>query len=439
MGACIFNKTVNRLINAKFYRNVLKISQGTIIGQLIAAIAAPVILRLYTPEEYAVLGIYMSLLGITAVPAMLRYESAIPICPDDIKAVNVFFLAQIIAFVISIFCVVLLLVGKGVASIYLHIHKLLPYIWIIPLGMFLSANYLLLVNWSIRQENYQAIAKTKITQSIGMVLFQIALGLAKIGPIGLLLGHVIGQSGGISTLVKPCMKFFRSSVSTVNVKSLTNVLNEYRRFPLFSMPASLLEAIGSNVPILFFASIYSSEVVGWITFVQRIICIPIYMLAGSIAQVYFGELAKARYAEPEMLEVILLRRIKHLAFIGLLFVVVATALGSYFIPIIFGKNWNNASTCLIIMSPMILSAFISSPFGSTLDILQRQDLHLIRDIIRFSIVVISLLLISYFNLQWLQGLIVWSITGTVCSGVYLLMSFIAVRNFRYFNKMTINS
>ena len=57
-------------------------------------------------------------------------------------------------------------------------------------------------------------------------------------------------------------------------------------------------------------------------------------------------------------------------------------LAPFVVPVLFGDRWRPAVLCLELSLPIIVSGFIASPFGATLDVLERQDLHLLRDIIR---------------------------------------------------------
>lgn len=62
---------------------------GTTGAQLLAVLAAPLLTRLYTPEDFGLLAVYASLLGLIAVIASLRYELAIPLPTDDTEAAAV--------------------------------------------------------------------------------------------------------------------------------------------------------------------------------------------------------------------------------------------------------------------------------------------------------------------------------------------------------------
>jgi O-antigen/teichoic acid export membrane protein len=65
------------LPKSRFARNVAVVSAGSAVGQGLLIVSAPVLTRLYTPADFGVLAVYVSILSILAVAATLRYEMAI--------------------------------------------------------------------------------------------------------------------------------------------------------------------------------------------------------------------------------------------------------------------------------------------------------------------------------------------------------------------------
>ena len=76
---------------------------------------------------------------------------------------------------------------------------------------------------------------------------------------------------------------------------------------------------------------------------------------------------------------------------------------------------------------MMLFSFISGPFGCILDILQRQDLHLIRELCRVALLVFSLGATYLFETNWIIGLSLFSCAAVISSSLYLGASLIAIR------------
>ncbi len=59
---------------SEFSRNVLTLITGTSIAQAIPIAISPILTRLYTPEDFGVLALYIAIFSIISVIATLRYE-----------------------------------------------------------------------------------------------------------------------------------------------------------------------------------------------------------------------------------------------------------------------------------------------------------------------------------------------------------------------------
>jgi len=66
-----------------FVRSVSVLVGGTAGAQILLVLAAPLLTRLYTPEDFGLLAVYASLLALIGVISSLRYELAIPLPEDD--------------------------------------------------------------------------------------------------------------------------------------------------------------------------------------------------------------------------------------------------------------------------------------------------------------------------------------------------------------------
>ena len=76
------------LPQGSFARGAIVLSSGSAGAQLLLVLAAPILTRLYTPEDFGLLAIYTSLLALAGVISSLRYELAIPLPKEDEEAAN---------------------------------------------------------------------------------------------------------------------------------------------------------------------------------------------------------------------------------------------------------------------------------------------------------------------------------------------------------------
>ena len=71
------------LASQRFVKSVGLLAGGTVIGNAILVLVLPILTRLYGPDAFGMLGVYMSLLDVLAVAACLRLDLATPLPTAD--------------------------------------------------------------------------------------------------------------------------------------------------------------------------------------------------------------------------------------------------------------------------------------------------------------------------------------------------------------------
>lgn len=413
--------------SSSFARSVALLTSATAIGQGLIVLAAPVLTRLYSPDNFGALGVYASILGIVSVIASLRYEQAIPLPGDDRVAINILVVALLVVVGVTLATsVATYFLGAKIAT-WASIPDLKSIKYLVPMGVFLVGVFQVLNYWAVRQKAFGQIARTTLLQGGGSVTTQLALGTFGVGALGLIVGQVVGQAAGITSLMKVVREDPSRPLQAVSIPALKRVARRYRRFPLMFTWSALLNSLGMMGPTILLAGFYGTTVVGWYALVQRVLGVPTALLGRSVTDVYFSESARLARLAPAELELLFLTVLKKLALIGSVTIVPLGFISSWVFPFVFGPSWATAGEYAAILSPMILVQFISSPFGVTLAVLERQDLALLREIIRLVLVVTALFLAHTLNYTPKQAVILLSIAGTIGYLSHLFISWLAIR------------
>jgi O-antigen/teichoic acid export membrane protein len=74
---------------SEFGRNVLTLMTGTTIAQSIPVAITPILTRLYTPEDFGLLAVFVALTAILGSIANGRYELAIMHPEKDEESINI--------------------------------------------------------------------------------------------------------------------------------------------------------------------------------------------------------------------------------------------------------------------------------------------------------------------------------------------------------------
>jgi O-antigen/teichoic acid export membrane protein len=378
-----------RFSKGSFAKNVLTVSTGIVMGQVLYMAAAPIITRLYGPDDLGILGVYGSLLAIFASVSSLRYVFAIPLPKSDVAAANLCVLCLFTVLITSIFSGLLTWLWGERFLALVAAQAMGPYIWLLPLGVLGAGSYEVLTFWGIRQKAFRTIAWTKISQNLGRATTMIGLGCLSLGPVGLLMGEIVGQSSGATRLALFAWRNDKVSFQHIEVKRVFEVLSRYKKFPLFSLQ-SLLTVLANKVPALLLATFYGLQVVGWFTLAQWVFLTPITLIQASISQVYQGELAQLARKSPTNLSKLYFKTLKALSLVALAIVPLIVFSAPWIISSVFGQQWHEAGAYIQVLSPMYLFQLIGAPLFPTLDILERQDLGMAKEILRVILVAVTI-------------------------------------------------
>ena len=349
---------------------------GTALGQTITVLASPVLTRLYTPEDFGVLAVYSSILGILSVIASFRYELAIPLPEKDEDA------AALVTLSLGIVMVMSLLTGLGVwllgerIVLWTNSPNFQPYLWLLFIGVGMVGTYNVFNYWAVRKQAFTQIARTKFNQGVGLAVTQIGLGVLTSGPFGLLIGRIVGQAAGVTSLLL-LYKKEKHVRKAVCFRKMRNVAARYRRFPLFSSGAAILNALGLQIPMLLLSAFYGSQVVGQFGLVQRVFGIPLTLIGTSVSQVYLSRAAMEARTDAQRLKRLFGSVAKRLTFYGLLPVIILITAGPSLFALIFGEQWREAGIYARLMAIMFLGAFVTVPLSYTFSVLERQDLSIV--------------------------------------------------------------
>jgi O-antigen/teichoic acid export membrane protein len=397
----------------RFVRNVGVIFGGTSLGQGIVILTSPLLTRLYTPGNFGVLAVYASLLGIVVVVASLRYEVAITLPERDEDAANLLVLSLGILVLMSLFMgIVVAFLGDQIARLT-GTPTLGPYLWLLPLGVLIVGIYQVFNFWAVRKRAFTHIARTRLSQGIGQTLTQIALGFSKWGSVGLIAGQVVGQAAGSTTLATLARRKDKATFKAVHLADVCRLARRYRRFPMLSSGTALLNSVGLFGPALLLAAFYGPQVAGWFALSQRVVGVPMTLLGMAVGQVYQGEFSHAARHNHEQLSSLFWRTAKGLSIVGLLFVVLVTLPAPWLFPLVFGREWVESGVYVQVLSLMFLLQFVFSPISATFDVLERQDLDLLREITRLVLMCGGISLAWVLNEGPLTAVVLLGVTGSV--------------------------
>lgn len=401
-----------------FGANVLKLLSSKVASQAIVLAAAPMLTRLFSPDSFGVRQIFVSIASPFIVIASLRYELSIPLSKDEKEASTSFTLSLFLTLIFSILVLALVPFGKREIAKWFKSPELNSFLWLLPIVVFISSLRNSLRYWAAREERFGAIAWSDFGSALGIGLAPIAWAIV-IGAstAGLFTGYFAGIIFGALALVLLLCRKLISQIrnSDLSFETIWKWAKLHRKFPTFSTWSGLLNNLSMQSPAIILGLYFSKTAVGYYSLGYRLISLPISLLGGSIAQVFFPTAAR-EYNETGTLSRIVSSMFRRLVQIGVFPLVALGFLGAPLFGLVFGEKWIEAGIYTQIMSGWMILVFFASPLSATFSVLGRQGTGLAFNIALMTGRIFALLLgaqtgnpritLAAFTIV---GVIVWSL------------------------------
>ena len=363
--------SVRVFFQGEFNRNVVTLITGTGLAQLIPLAVTPILSRLYPPEQFGVLALFVSIVASLSALATGRYEFAIMLPRKDVDANNIAALSITINLVVSValFAIAFIL-NKPISKALGH-ESMASWLYVVPLAVLLNGIYSNLKYWSNRHKLYFLMAHRQVLQSGGTAAAQLGLGLLRTGAGGLVIGSVAGQAlaaGMMTSLVRHhCPHFWRG----IDKRKMLALAKRYRSCPQYLVPAHTLGAVSVQLPTIFINAAFGLAASGFFMLAERAVGMPLALVSASIGDVFRQEISES-FLAGERCRVIFISTLKKLVAVAtppfLLLLFFAPALFA----LVFGEKWRVAGEYARLMCPMFYLRFISNPLSLVAIIAQKN-------------------------------------------------------------------
>ncbi|HIP33142.1 MAG TPA: translocase [Bacteroidia bacterium] len=393
---------IKKILNQKseFSRNILTLMTGTAIAQAIPIAISPILTRIYTPEDFGVFALYMSIVSIIAAFATGRYELAIMLPRKDEDAINIVVLSIIITSLVSIVILLIILIFNLQITNFLGNPEISNWLYFMPISIFLTGIYQSFNYWSNRKKQYKRLATSRITQSTTTATTNLAMGFNGLGTSGLIIGGLLGQSLTTTVLGKMIWNEDKKHLGDINKIKIIALGKKYSKFPKYDLPAYVTYSIYSNIAVLFFNKFFESSVSGFYFFANKLLKTPFSFVISAFSDVFYQKLSQSRTNE------VIANEVNHYSLkilkITIIPFMIVTYNSFYYVEFIFGNEWKELYKYIYIFSLPIYIGLLLAPYRHILKIINRQEISMYLHI--FRLVILSIFFISYFyidyNLMW---------------------------------------
>jgi O-antigen/teichoic acid export membrane protein len=377
---------------SEFAKNVITLVTGTAIAQAIPLAISPILTRLYSPDDFGVFALYLSISSVLSVIATGRYEFAITLPAKDEDAVQILWLSCAISFIVSLITFIIILLFNSDIATALGNERIAIWLYAIPVTVFLSGICQSFNYWFNRKRKYSKLSKNRVIQTMSSSSVNLSVGyVSKGGTFGLIVGNVIGQ---IASAIFFIHSFFnKNSENKFNFKKpkVIALAKRYRNFPKYDVMASFFNISSNQITHIFYNSFFSSVIAGYFYLTQKIIQVPVTLIAGAIQDVFKMEIVTVHLKNGDTRN-LFLKTAKKLFLLALLPTIVIYFFAVDLFALVFGEEWRVAGEYAKIFTPVFFLRFISFPLSYMLYVKEKQLYNIIGQFLLLTAVVITFIL-----------------------------------------------
>lgn len=378
-----------------FLKNVLTLLTGTVVAQALPLLAAPILSRIYSPEEFGTYGVFIALLAIFTVASSLRYDFATAQADTNVDARNLYSLSTTISL---IFTLVFLLISLANLKFnffdeYLDSNNFL----LVSLGGFLLCNIQLTTYYLNRRDKFKITSFLKVAQSIVAVVVMIATSYFERYFNGLVLGHIVGQLVFLTALF-----YILKSEGIASYRELKYVLIKYKSYPINGAPGAIFNTAFLQLPLFYIKASFDAVFAGYYTVINRYLAGPLSLISISLSQVLMKEMISKDY---KSLYFMCQRVVLVNILISIVFYLFFIAFGEFLVVVILGDAWVDMHKYLLVLLISVCIRFAVSPLSVILT--KQYNIHLALQWQFFSFIALLFFLLfsNYQNIGFYDFLI----------------------------------
>jgi len=386
-------------------------------AQLMLIVAAPILTRLFTPEEFGIFAIYVAIVTFLSMGIFLKYELAIPISQSITSTLSILKLCLGLGALIGfLILVALYFFETEFRSLIPSSAHAIP-LWILPVAAINLAFLNLWRFWLVKAGRFDIIAISRGSVSFILLFVQLTGGLLKLGSIALIAGHVIANLVTVLALIATVFRKYFYLLYRITFGSVKKAIVRYANFPRYIVLSDGLLVIGSQAPPVVIAGVYSLAEAGLFALALRVCLAPVAMIAESCGKVFMSRalILKTAQTLPSFVfsSYSLLIRIAIIPF---------TAVAFFASDLAAGESWKISGVYISLLVPSIVAIFVFVPLMTLFLVLEKQKMEL-----RFQFLIMLMRMIGLLVGVFL-GEIYWAIAmyslftsvGYVIAGYWIM-------------------
>ena len=275
------------LIKSSGVRNFTKLLSANVVAQVIGLVVYPILTRIYAPEDFGLLNLFLSIGNILVVLAIADYYYAIVLPKEEKYAVALTHISLLLLGITTILVALSVFFSSPISMLFKS-PKLADYYYLMPfyvlsIGMWNVLNY-----WYIRTKSFGKISTYQVSQSVLSASGKIGFGYVGVLQGGMIYSIVIAPIVSlVSSICFSTRKNLLTPLRNISLQEMWECGKEYKNFPLFVLPRSFINVLAGQLPVLLLTPFFGAKYVGLLSMAVLLAYMPIGTISRAIYQVLY--------------------------------------------------------------------------------------------------------------------------------------------------------
>lgn len=340
------------------FRNVSFLVFGTFLSQLILFSTTPILSRFFSPEDFGLYGVVMSLAALISGVSTCKYELAlVKLKKNKISMTTTLLMSMSFCF-IFVLCVLFYYVDfipEWNKELFIFFRENIFNMFFLLCGVsfFNILTYTLHAN-----NNVGSVASSMVLRAVFQALLPLTFMYYFLLPDSLILGALLSYL--LSSILM--LFYFKGALLKIpNLKWCSYFINKNIDFPKFTLPHFLLDKSRDVLLLFGVSAFYGIEVGGAITVAQRLLSAPTQILSKSLTIFVFKHFNTEKKTKNIFLLYLKVVAIFSLLALGMF--LIFSLLSENFIYYLLGEQWVPYSELIVAISIWYFSVFVGSIFS----------------------------------------------------------------------------
>ena len=284
------SKPHNRLQN-ELLRHSAQLLSANVFAQAVGLLVYPLLTRIYTPDDFALLSLFTSIVGVAVLLGNAEYHYAIVLPQEESKARALVWLSTMLTLTVTAVLLLSVPFAGSVAELF-KAPELARWWWGIPVCVLVMGLWNILSYWYIRRKAFTRISGYQVSQSVLSATGKIGFGAMGWLHGGQILATIIAPFLSLMISVGLAWKKHVRELFVFRYEDVRSVAREYADFPKFNLPRAFVNSLGLSLPIWLLTPQYGLDQVGRLSLAIMASFLPLNIISRACYQVLYQRVSE---------------------------------------------------------------------------------------------------------------------------------------------------